>query len=553
MVRLFRKAATWLVVVLGFQLIGAGLLSWQSISSKQAVSRFTATDLKMAGALRHLGEYYWKYDDDLNNYAFAVLSGPPSSVASWKSASQGDAATIHASLETISRLAVPGSPIALTAQRIARDVAGYDINANRVYALAAQGKSHQAFDQQLNGNGAVSNDLTNQLPALSKEVDSLQSQTVGGVGAKQTTLLVISIVVSLVGVGLIILLGVGFRSLVIRPLEAITRFFDFLLNGGNERPGIDAERDDEFGDLARVASIFVDTVTGVVGATDRVSREVEKLDHASEKINLSATESYESTSHVNESVEKVVTNINSVVISTGELRTAIREIADNASSAATVAREAATFADGVNAEVLTLGSSVREIESVISIINSIAEQTNLLALNAAIEAARAGDAGKGFAVVAGEVKELANETQKATKDIRARIDTMVAESNATITSVEKVQSFITQISDLQSSIASAVEEQSVTTDEIGRMTEIATDSANAIAHSTGALVTASDHTLESAKVSQDASRLVDRAADELRALTARFVGLHQVTGGSQKDRFRTERATDAAPQPVTVG
>jgi methyl-accepting chemotaxis protein len=378
MVRLFRKAATWLVVVLGFQLLGAGLLSWQSITSKQTVSRFTATDLTMAGALRHVGQYYWKYDDDLNNYAFAVLSGPASSVAAWKAASQADAATIHASLSTISRLATPGSALALTARRIARDVAGYDINANRVYALAAQGKSRQAFNQQLNGNGAVSNDLTAQLPVLSKEIDTLQSQTVGGVGTKQTTLLIISIVVSLVGVGLVLLLGVGFRSLVIRPLEAITRFFDFLLNGGDERPAIDSERDDEFGDLARVATIFVDTVTGVVGATDRVSLEVEKLDQASLKINASASESYESTAHVNESVEKVVSNINSVVLSTGELRTAIREIADNASSAATVARDAATFADGVNAEVLTLGSSVREIESVISIINSIAEQTNFL-------------------------------------------------------------------------------------------------------------------------------------------------------------------------------
>jgi methyl-accepting chemotaxis protein len=156
-------------------------------------------------------------------------------------------------------------------------------------------------------------------------------------------------------------------------------------------------------------------------------------------------------------------------------------------------------------------------------------------------------------VVAGEVKELANETQKATKDIRARIDTMVAESNTTIASVEKVQSFITQISDLQNSIASAVEEQSVTTDEIGRMTEIATESANAIAHSTNSLVTASDHTLASAKVSQEASRLVDRAADELRALTARFVGLHRVSGRSGTDRFRSERATDAVGQSVSVG
>ena len=108
-------------------------------------------------------------------------------------------------------------------------------------------------------------------------------------------------------------------------------------------------------------------------------------------------------------------------------------------------------------------------------ITSIAEQTNLLALNATIEAARAGEAGKGFAVVATEVKDLAQETARATEDISRRVEAIQADTSGAVAAIEEITSVIARISDFQTTIASAVEEQTATTAEMSRsVTEAAT-------------------------------------------------------------------------------
>jgi methyl-accepting chemotaxis protein len=106
--------------------------------------------------------------------------------------------------------------------------------------------------------------------------------------------------------------------------------------------------------------------------------------------------------------------------------------------------------------------------TIVKVITSVAEQTNLLALNATIEAARAGDAGKGFAVVAAEVKDLANETAHAADDILRRVEAIQGDTSEVVTAIAQVQSVIEDINELQTAVASAVEEQSATTDEIGR-------------------------------------------------------------------------------------
>src|ERR1022692_3793657 len=118
--------------------------------------------------------------------------------------------------------------------------------------------------------------------------------------------------------------------------------------------------------------------------------------------------------------------------------------------------------------VAKLGESSAEIGQVIKVITSIAQQTNLLALNATIEAARAGEAGKGFAVVANEVKELAKETAKATEDISLKIEAIQTDTKGAVDAIAEISAIINQINDLQNTIASAVEEQSATTNEIGR-------------------------------------------------------------------------------------
>ncbi len=523
--RLFKKAALWLAIVLGFELVGAMFLSLQALSSKSSVAQFTSRDLVIASNLRSLGANYWKYDDDMNNYVYFLVSHQLSTADSFKAAAIQDAASMHRALSTIMALAPSGSSVLKTAQRINIDLIGYDINSQRVFKAASQGDALRAQNDQINGNGSVSNDLTTQLPVLTNAVELLETQQINSVGSNQTTLLVVAIIVSVGGLILVLGLGVGFKKLVVAPLDSITRYLDHMLHGTNPQATLDTTRLDEFGELARVVQFFGETVTGVVEATGHFSQQVHKLETASKTINESAEGTASTSTEVNAAVEEVVQNITSVVASTGELRTAIREIANNASSAAGVARDAVDFAEGVSTDVESLGMSIQEIESVIAIINSIAEQTNLLALNAAIEAARAGDAGRGFAVVAGEVKELANGTQEATKDIRSKIDAMQNESRKTVTSVDQVKAYILKISDLQNSIASAVEEQSVTTDEISRMTQIATESALSISDATRSLSSAAESTLLSASLAYEVAEGVDGAAGHLKVLTSKFAGV----------------------------
>jgi methyl-accepting chemotaxis protein len=136
--------------------------------------------------------------------------------------------------------------------------------------------------------------------------------------------------------------------------------------------------------------------------------------------------------------------------------------------------------------VARLGESSIEIGNVVKVITSSAEQTNLLALNATIEAARAGEAGKGFAVVAGEVKELAQETAKATEDIARRVEAIQADTTGAVGAIGEIGTIIASINDYQLTIASAVEEQTATTTEMSRsVTEAATGSGEIAATITG--------------------------------------------------------------------
>jgi methyl-accepting chemotaxis protein len=172
--------------------------------------------------------------------------------------------------------------------------------------------------------------------------------------------------------------------------------------------------------------------------------------------------------------------------------------------------------------VVKLGESSAEVGNVISVINSIAEQTNLLALNATIEAARAGEAGKGFAVVANEVKELAQETSKATEDIGRRIAAIQSDTEAAVAAITQISGIIAQINDTQTTIASAVEEQTATTNEMSRnVAEAATGSADIAQNITGVARTAADTGAAAQSTNQAADELA-RMAAEMQQLVGRF-------------------------------
>ena len=207
------------------------------------------------------------------------------------------------------------------------------------------------------------------------------------------------------------------------------------------------------------------------------------------------------------SSEEMTANVQTVAAAVEELTTSIGEIAKTAEQASTIAKKAAQLTESSNTTIGKLGTDADEIGKVIEVIQDIAEQTNLLALNATIEAARAGDAGKGFAVVATEVKELARQTAEATEDIRKRIEGIQGSTGDAVRSIGEVGEVIQEVNNTSATIASAVEEQSITTKEIA---------AN-VSQTAQAASTVSTGVTESASACQEISRnivSVDDAAKQ---------------------------------------
>ena len=291
---------------------------------------------------------------------------------------------------------------------------------------------------------------------------------------------------------------------------------------------------DEMGRVTKVVELATDvtasklTEANLVTTMAAVAQTAQTLASASEQLTANSTQMVNNAEEtaaqagvVSAAAEQVSKNVQTVATGTEEMSASIKEIAKNAQDAARVAATAVHTAEITTATVSKLGESSAQIGKVIKVITSIAQQTNLLALNATIEAARAGEAGKGFAVVANEVKELAKETAKATEDISQKIEAIQADTKSAIAAIAEISVVINKINDYQNTIASAVEEQTATTNEISRNVTEAAKGSTEIAQSITGVATAAKNTTSGANDTQKASAELSRMAATLQQLANR--------------------------------
>lgn len=296
-----------------------------------------------------------------------------------------------------------------------------------------------------------------------------------------------TLTLTVLAIGLLGFIVIGFliANSIVKPINNIVNGLRDVAEGdGDLTKRLEITGKGELGELANLFNAFMvklqslikeisgnsetleSSSAGLTVIAGRLAQGAEEMLSGSNDVAAASEEMSANMNNVAAASEQTSINVNMVAAAAEEMTATVREIAQNSAMAREFTEKAVMNTDNATAKVNQLGRAAVEISKVTEVITEISEQTNLLALNATIEAARAGEAGKGFAVVANEIKELAKQTASATQEIKTRINGIQISTNETVLEIAHVSKIIDEINNIVGTIATAVEEQSVSSQEI---------------------------------------------------------------------------------------
>ncbi|BAL86354.1 putative methyl-accepting chemotaxis protein [Actinoplanes missouriensis 431] len=341
-------------------------------------------------------------------------------------------------------------------------------------------------------------------------------------GDRLRTTLLVGCALALV---LTVLLGLWLTASIERPANRVRDALR-VLAGRDVTPRLPVDGRDEMTDMAvafnEAAEAVRQTLAGVGERAGSLTEASAELAEVARRMDGQAAGTSSQAGVVAGAADEVSGNVRTMAGAAQEMVAAIGEISRNTTSAAGVAADAVETARQTSASVAELVTASAEIGAIVKTITAIAEQTNLLALNATIESARAGEAGKGFAVVAGEVKDLAQETARASADIIDKISAIQHTTGQATQAIGRITDVVQQISELQGNIAAAVEEQSATTGEINRSVGEVAQGSEQIARNVASVADIATATTRDASATRDSARQLGEMAGDLRGLVASF-------------------------------